>query len=197
MMDILSYEVTAEIDRELIGKIRTVAATNTASDTWDYSAADGRWEMEKYRNLYNMIIRKANRIAIDTRRGAGNYIIASPNICAALEALDSFSVAPVDTNIDTAATGVARIGSVGGRMTVYRDTFATADDLIVGYKGPSEYDTGIVYLPYIQLMQMRSTFEDSFNPSVGLMSRYAILDNLFGAKWYYVKITAQNLDYQA
>lgn len=197
MMDILSYEVTAEIDRELISKIRNVAGDNDASDTWDYSEADGRWEMEKYRNLYNKVIRKANRIAIDTRRGAGNYIIASPNICAALEALDSFSTAPVDTNIDTATTGVARIGSIGGRMTVYRDTFATSDDLVVGYKGPSEYDTGIVYLPYIQLMQMRSTFEDSFNPSVGLMSRYAILDNLFGAKWYYVKITAENLDYQA
>lgn len=197
MMDVLSYEITAEIDRELIGQIRTVAATNTHSDTWDYSSADGRWEMEKYRNLYNMIIRKANRIAIDTRRGAGNYIIASPSMCAALEALDSFSTAPVDSDVNTAVTGVARIGSVGGRMTVYRDTFATGDDIIVGYKGPSEYDTGIVYLPYIQLMQMRSTFEDSFNPAVGLMSRYAILSNIYGAKWYYIKIDATNLTYEA
>lgn len=182
MMDILSYEITAEIDRELINQIRAVAATNSHSATWDYSSADGRWEMEKYRNLYNMIIRKSNRIAIDTRRGAGNFVVASPSMCAALEALDSFSIAPVDNDLNTAVTGVARIGSIGGRMSVYRDTFATGDDLIVGYKGPSEYDTGIVYLPYIQLMQMRATYEDSFNPAVGLMSRYAILSNIFGAK---------------
>lgn len=195
MMDILSYEITAEIDREIINQIRTVAATNTYSANWDYSTADGRWEQEKYRNLYNMIIRKANRIAIDTRRGAGNFIVASPSMCAALETLDSFSTAPVDNDLNTAVTGVSRIGSLGGRLSVYRDTFATGDDLIVGYKGPSEYDTGIVYLPYIQLMQMRATFEDSFNPAVGLMSRYAILSNIFGAKWYYIKITATNLDY--
>jgi len=195
MMDILSYEVTAEIDRELIGKIRTAAGNNARSGNWDYAEADGRWEMEKYRNLYNMIIRKANGIAIDTRRGAGNYVVASPSMCAALEALDSFATAPIDSDVNTATTGVARIGSIGGRMTVYRDTFADGDDLVIGYKGPSEYDTGIVYLPYIQLMQMRATFEDSFNPSIGLMSRYAILDNLFGASNYYVKITGENMDY--
>lgn len=199
MLDILSYEVTAEIDRELIHEIRTVAEQNSASalslSGWNYDDADGRWENEKYRNLYNMIIRKANRIAIDTRRGAGNYIIAAPSVCAALETLDSFTTAPVDTDINTATTGVARIGSLGGRMSVYRDTFATADDLVIGYKGPSEYDTGIVYLPYIQLMQMRATFEDSFNPSVGLMSRYAILSNLFGAENYYIKIDCNFNDY--
>lgn len=182
MMDILSYEITAEIDREIINQMRAVAATNSQSASWDYDAADGRWEMEKYRNLYNMIIRKSNRIAIDTRRGAGNFVVASPSMCAALEALDSFSIAPIESDVSTAITGVSRIGSIGGRMSIYRDTFATGDDLIVGYKGPSEYDTGIVYLPYIQLMQMRATFEDSFNPTVGLMSRYAILTNIFGAK---------------
>lgn len=197
MMDILSYEITAEIDREIINQIRTVAATNTYSESWDYSSADGRWEQEKYRNLYNMIIRKSNRIAIDTRRGAGNFVVVSPSMAAALETLDSFAVAPVENDINTAVTGVARIGSLGGRMTVYRDTFATGDDIIVGYKGPSEYDTGIIYLPYIQLMQMRATYEDSFNPAVGLMSRYAILSNIFGAKWYYIKITATNLTYQS
>jgi len=195
MMDILSYEITAEIDRELINKIRTVAATNTASATWNYATADGRWEMERYRNFYNLIIRKANKIAVDTRRGAGNFVIASPNMCAILEALDSFTVAPVESDVNTAVTGIARIGSLGGRMSVYRDTFATTDDVVIGYKGPSEYDTGVVYLPYIQLMQMKATFEDSFNPTAGLMSRYAVLDNIFGSKYYYIKITASNLTF--
>lgn len=193
MLDMLSYEITAEIDRELINKIRAVAATNPASSTWDYSGADGRWESEKYRNLYNLIIRKANRIAIDTRRGAGNFVIASPTLCAALETTPSFSIAPTSADINTAVTGVARVGSLEGRMSVYRDTFATTDDLIIGFKGPSSYDTGVIYCPYIQLMTARSTFEDSFNSAVGLMSRYAILDNLFGSKNYYIRVVATTM----
>ena len=193
MMDVLSYEITAEIDRELINRIRAVAATNARSGSWDYTAADGRWEAEKYRNLFNLIIRKANQIAIDTRRGAGNFIVASPTVCAALETTNSFTISPVDHDINTAVTGVSRIGSLDGRMSIYRDTFATTDDLIIGYKGPSAYDTGIIYLPYIQLMTARATYEDSFQPSVGLMSRYAILDHLFGSKNYYIRITAVHL----
>jgi len=193
MMDVLSYEITAEIDRELINRIRVVAASNTQSSSWSYTSADGRWEAEKYRNFFNLIIRKANRIAIDTRRGAGNFIIASPTLCAALETTNSFTIAPVNNDINTAVTGVARVGSLDGRLSIYRDTFATTDDIIIGYKGPSAYDSGLIFLPYIQLMTARATFEDSFNPSVGLMSRYAILDNLFGSKNYYIRITATDL----
>jgi len=193
MMDVLSYEITAEIDRELINKIRVVASTNPRSMSWDYTAADGRWEAEKYRNLFNLIVRKANQIAIDTRRGAGNFIIASPTLCAALETTNSFSISPVDNDINTAVTGISRVGSLDGRLSIYRDTFATTDDLIIGFKGPSAYDTGIIYLPYIQLMTARATYEDSFQPSVGLMSRYAILDHLFGSKNYYIRINATNL----
>lgn len=193
MMDVLSYEITAEIDREIINKIRVVAASNPRSTSWDYAAADGRWEAEKYRNFFNLIIRKANQIAIDTRRGAGNFVVASPTLCAALETTNSFTISPVDNDINTAVTGISRVGSLDGRLSIYRDTFATTDDLIIGYKGPSAYDSGIIYLPYIQLMTARSTFEDSFNSSIGLMSRYAIIDNLFGSKNYYIRITATNL----
>ena len=193
MMDVLSYEITAEIDRELVNRIRSIAATNPQSATWDYTAADGRWEAEKYRNFFNLLIRKANRIAIDTRRGAGNFIIASPGLCAALETTNSFTVQPVNQDINTAVTGVSRVGSLDGRLSIYRDTFATGDDIIIGYKGPSAYDTGVVYLPYIQLMTARAQFEDSFNPTVGLMSRYAILDHMFGSKNYYIRINATNL----
>ena len=193
MMDVLAYEITAEIDRELINIMRSVAATNASSGSWDYATADGRWEAEKYRNFYNLLIRKANRIAIDTRRGAGNFVVAAPSICAALETTSSFTIQPVNTDTNTAVTGVAKIGSLDGRMTVYRDTFATIDDVIIGYKGPSEYDTGIIYLPYIQLLVSKAVFEDSFNPTVGLMSRYAIHQHIFGAENYYIQVAAQNL----
>lgn len=193
MMDVLAYEITAEIDRELINVMRSVAANNASSTTWNYATADGRWEAEKYRNFYNLLVRKANRIAVDTRRGAGNFVVAAPSICAALETTSSFTIQPVNADVNTAVTGVAKIGSLDGRMTVYRDTFATIDDVVIGYKGPSEYDTGIIYLPYIQLLVSKAVFEDSFNPTVGLMSRYAIHQHIFGAENYYIQVAAQNL----
>jgi hypothetical protein len=192
MMDILAYEITAEIDRELVAAIKSTAtASTTTSAGWSYTAADGRWEAEKYRNLYNMVIRKANQIAINTRRGAGNYLIAHPTVAAALEALSSFTIAPVQSDVTTAVTGVARLGSLDGRMNVYRDTFSTTEEIIIGYKGPSEYDTGIIYCPYIVLLNSKATFEDSFNPTVGLMSRYAIISHLFGSQnfYYYINVT--------
>ena len=197
MMDVLAYEITAEIDRELIAKIRglTVAqgtsaqclTTKTWTSTGDF---DGRWEHEKYRNLYNLVIRKANRVAVTTRRGAANFAVCSPNMVAALEATSSFTIAPVNTDINSGVTGVSRVGSLDGRLNVYRDTFHTqaSDSILLGYKGPSEYDTGVIYLPYIQLMASKATYEDSFQPTVGLMSRYAIHDHMFGSHNFYQNI---------
>ena len=202
MMDILAYEITQEIDRELIYEIRSAATLSVATSAkFDYNDAvtvDGRWEAEKYRNLWNLVIRKTNQIAINTRRGSGNFIIVSPNVAVAFETMPSFTIAPVPGDASTAPTGVARLGSLDGRITVYRDTFATQDEIIVGYKGPSEYDAGVIYLPYIQLLAMRATFEDSFQPTVGLMSRYAIYggvttDLLFGSQNYYQYIKVVNL----
>lgn len=194
MMDVLAYEITQEIDRELIEKMRNIAAGNAAAENaYDYDTLDGRWEQEKYRNMYNLLIRKANQIAIDTRRGSGNFTVCAPSVCAAFEATSAFTVAPTPNDINTAQTGIARVGSLDGRLAVYRDTFATQNDFIVGYKGPSEYDTGIIYLPYIQLMVSKATFEDSFNPTVGLMSRYAIHDHIFGSVNYYIRVNFTNL----
>ena len=202
MMDILAYEITQEIDRELIFEIRSAATASTATSAkFDYDDAttvDGRWEAEKYRNLWNLVIRKTNQIAINTRRGSGNFIITSPNVAVAFETMPSFTIAPVPGDASTAPTGVARLGSLDGRITIYRDTFAAQDEIIVGYKGPSEYDAGVIYLPYIQLLAMRATFEDSFQPTVGLMSRYAIYggtttDLLFGSQNYYQYIKVVNL----
>jgi hypothetical protein len=198
MMDILSYEITAEIDRELINEIRKVANTNASSQVGanaiDWTAdLDGRWEAEKCRNVYNVFIRKANQIAIDTRRGSGNFAVCSPNLCAALETTSAFTIQPTNADVNTAVTGVSRLGSLDGRMALYRDTFATTDDAIIGFKGNSAYDTGIIYLPYIQLMVSRATFEDSYNPSVGLMSRYAIHSHMYGAKNYYIRVEFDKL----
>lgn len=203
MMDILAYEITAEIDREIVNTIRAAANRNKLSNIggtampvidWNNTAQlDGRWEHEKFRNIYNMIIRKANRIAIDTRRGPGNFVIANPTLAAALEATASFVIAPVDTDVTTGQQGVTYLGNLDGRMKVYLDTFCMQDEVVIGFKGVSPYDSGIIYLPYIQLLVSKATFEDSFNPALGLMSRYAIMSNLFGAHNYYIRCMFANM----
>lgn len=78
-------------------------------------------------------------------------------------------------------------------MKVYHDTFTQTDEFVVGYKGPSAYDAGLIYLPYVQLMVSKATMEDSFNPAVGLMSRYAIMSNLFGANNYYIRVVIKDM----
>jgi hypothetical protein len=203
MMDILAYEITQEIDRELIYTIKSSATYSTAtSANWDFSSATGRWEAEKYRELYNALIRKSNIIAVNTRRGAGNFVVVNPTVAAVLETLSSFTIQPVPSDVGTQVTGVARLGSLDGRIAVYRDTFSDTDEMIIGYKGPSEYDAGVIYLPYVQLLAMKATFEDSFHPTVGLMSRYAIYgggptvgspDLLFESQMYYYYIKVNNL----
>jgi hypothetical protein len=199
MMDILAYEITAEIDRELIAEIEGAATASTAtSGMWDFDTTTGRWEAEKYRELYNHLIRTGNAIAVNTRRGAGNFVICNPTVGAVFETLSSFTIQAVPSDVSTATTGVARLGSLDGRIAVYRDTFQSTDQMIIGYKGPSEYDTGVIYLPYVQLLAMKATFEDSFHPTVGLMSRYAIYggstnDILFGSQNYYQYVKVNNL----
>lgn len=201
MMDILAYEITAEIDRELIEKIDAVAVAGgtSYSHTWNYQAASGtgvpggRWEMERYRELYHYILRRAQDIAIKTRRGSGNWVVGDPYSVAIFESMSAFAIAPVPGDVNISQVGISRIGSLDGRLTIYRDTFQDTNQFIVGYKGPSEYDTGVIYLPYIQLLAGRATFEDSFQPAIGLMSRYGIHDHLFGSKNYYQKVTLTNL----
>jgi hypothetical protein len=144
------------------------------------------------------LIRKSNIIAVNTRRGAGNFVVVNPTVAAVLETLSAFTIQPVPADVGTQVTGVARLGSLDGRIAVYRDTFESTDQMIIGYKGPSEYDAGVIYLPYVQLLAMKATFEDSFHPTVGLMSRYAIYggttnDQLFTSQIYYYYLKVNNL----
>ena len=190
MMDILAYEISAEIDREIIAAIRAVAVPSTKDYTTDF---DGRWESEKYRNMWNAIIRQSNSIAISTRRGPGNFAVANPTVCAALETLANFAIHPTSDIVNTATTGVARVGSIDGRMNLYRDTFQAADDIVIGFKGNSTFDTGIVYCPYVALMLSKATDYASFQPSIGMLSRYAIVNHIFGASNYYRKLTITSM----
>jgi hypothetical protein len=218
----MSYELQAEIDREMI--IRMIqtslnAGFGTGYSIWSPASADGRWLVERNRDFYQRLIIEANRIAVRNRRGAANFIVATPRVCAILEMLPEFQWAPVQGNVNTQPVGVAKVGSVGGRFNVYRDTRTEAqyeanaggnlggkgafpggatrsarlDYALLGYKGTEFYDTGIIYCPYIPVMVQRTVGPNDFAPRVGLLTRYGVVDNIFGANLYYHTIILQGL----
>jgi hypothetical protein len=208
----MSYEIQAEIDREMLMRMVQVCVTaETASgnkgkgvSTWTPVSADGRWMAERNRDLYAKIIVEANRIAIRNRRGAANFLVATPRVCAILEMLPEFQWMQVQGNVNTQPVGIARVGNLGGRFNVYRDTRTEGqyegglrDDrleyILLGYKGPEFYDTGIIYCPYIPVMVQRTVGPNDFAPRVGLLTRYGVVDNIFGADLYYHVIVCKDL----
>ena len=207
----MSYEIQAEIDREMIIRMIQIAlnAGNPNGYTfWYAQSADARWLGERNRDFYSKIIVEANRIAIRNRRGSANFIVATPRVCAILEMLPEFQWMPVNGNINTQPTGVAKVGTLGGRFTVYRDTRTDAQYLagqrsnpieyaLLGYKGTEYYDTGIVYCPYIPVMIQRTVGPNDFSPRVGLMTRYGVVDYIFGASLYYHVIIVKGLGYNS
>jgi hypothetical protein len=190
LSDLLAYEVAAEIDAEVKNNIVELAKVGGVYQ-WNYGSvgnadgtADGRWEQEKFRTLYTLLVKASNDIARATRRGAGNFILCSANVCTVLEGLEQFAMSSVATNLATEVSGVAKVGTIG-RFTVYRDVFAQTEYAVVGYKGSRDTDAGVIYCPYVPLMFMEAVGPDSFNPRIGVMTRYGICNNLFGAENYY------------
>jgi len=111
----MSYEIQAEIDREMLMRMVQVAANKptTGVSTWSPASADGRWMAERNRDLYAKIIVEANRIAIRNRRGAANFLVATPRVCAILEMLPEFQWMQVQGNVNTQPVGIARVGNLG------------------------------------------------------------------------------------
>ena len=217
----MSYEIQAEIDREMIMRmVQTAlnAGKGHGYSTWTPKLADGRWMAERNRDLYAKIIVEANRIAVRNRRGAANFLVATPKVCAILEMLPEFQWMSVNGSVSTQPVGIARVGNLGGRFNVYRDTrtesqfkdVSKSEDtlgsppkrdaelnyVLLGYKGPEFYDTGIVYCPYIPVMVQRTIGPNDFAPRVGLLTRYGVVDNIFGAHLYYHIIICKDLDFK-
>jgi hypothetical protein len=184
------------------------AGAGAGFTTWAPASADGRWLVERNRDFYQRLIVEANRIAVRNRRGAANFIVATPRVCAIMEMLPEFQWVPVQGSVNTQPVGVAKIGNLGGRFNVYRDTrtegqtagnslatnqSSAVEYALLGYKGPEFYDTGIIYCPYIPVMVQRTIGPNDFAPRVGLLTRYGVVDNIFGANLYYHVIIVTGL----
>ena len=187
LANILSTEILAEINREVIRTINSQAKTGalqanvTKNGIFDLSTdADGRWSAEKFKGLTVQIDREANVIAKETRRGKGNVVICSSDVATALAASGSLDYSPaLNNNLQVDDTGNTFAGTLNGRIKVYIDPYAAQDYITVGYKGTNTYDSGVFYCPYVPLQMVKAIGEDTFQPKIGFKTRYGMASNPF------------------
>jgi hypothetical protein len=195
MTNIISYELKAELDREILSEMVKAAISGGATSTWSPVTADGRNQMERISTLYTHLLDMANKVSITTRRGPATFAIASPKVCALLERMGQYAfIDNGSPKVDTGVVGVAKVGTLrNGAMTLYRDTFAGGNYIQMGYKGQHPYDAGIIYCPYIPVELMKAMSPNTFAPRIGVRTRYGLLNNLYGAKNYYHFIKVDDL----
>ena len=187
LANILSTEILAEINREIIRTINAQAkigcrqAGLQTAGIFDLSTdADGRWSVEKFKGLLVQLEREANVIAKETRRGKGNIVVCSSDVATALVAAGMLDYAPaLSTSLQVDDTGNTFAGVLNGRTRVYIDPYATSDYVTVGYKGTNPYDAGVFYCPYVPLQMVRAVGENDFQPRIGFKTRYGMASNPF------------------
>ena len=192
LSNILSQEILAEINREVIRTIYKVAKTGAASTatagTFDLDVdSNGRWSVERFKGLLFNIERDANVIAQDTRRGKGNFIICSSDVAAALAMagmLDTGAALAGSPTLQVDDTGNTFVGTLNGRYKVFVDPYsantgAASQFYVVGYKGANAYDAGIFYCPYVPLQMVRAIDPNTFQPKIGFKTRYGMIANPF------------------
>jgi len=190
LANILSTEILAEINREVIRTIYNVAeigaTVNTAtSGTFDLDVdSNGRWSVEKFKGLIFQIERDANAIAQRTRRGKGNMILCSADVASALTMAGVLDYTPaLNANLNVDDTGNTFAGVLAGKFRVYIDPYsansAASQYYVAGYKGSSPYDAGLFYCPYVPLQMVRAVGENTFQPKIGFKTRYGIVANPF------------------
>ena len=199
LSNILSTEILAEINREVIRTIYLAATAGAQNDvttagTFDLNTdSNGRWSVEKFKGMMFNIERDAHEIAKSTRRGKGNILITSSDVASALA-----MAGDLNTVVDeTQNTYVGNWGS----MKIYVDPYYTStagNYYVVGYKGGSPYDAGLFYCPYVPLQMVRAVGEQTFQPKIGFKTRYGIVSNPMtaitsGANTYYRKVKVNNL----
>lgn len=215
MIQYLQYEITAELDRELITRMK-MASVNTAMTGVDPTSGKGGvaaggaiipainvatsafnpggWGGmgEKFMGIVAAITAQSNNLLITTRRGAGNFVIVSPDIATALQGAGHQFIQ--FTSKVNNANMAAPIGKLNGTIDVYRDQYARSSYALVGFKGAGISDAGIIFCPYTMGLTMRSVDPYNFAPNVGVMSRYGIVDSLLGAGRYYRLLNFTNVD---
>jgi len=196
LANILSTEILAEINREVIRTIYKVAEQGAVSNTATAGVFDldvdsnGRWSVEKFKGLLFQIERDANAIAQRTRRGKGNIIMCSADVASALTMAGVLDYTPaLNANLNVDDTGNTFAGVLQGKYRVYIDPYSanlTAGNAsagnqyyVVGYKGSSPYDAGLFYCPYVPLQMVRAVGENSFQPKIGFKTRYGLVANPF------------------
>jgi hypothetical protein len=219
LSSILSTEILAEINREVVRTVYTTskqgAAVGTAvQGTFDLDVdSNGRWSVEKFKGLLFQIEREANAIAQQTRRGRGNFILCSSDVASALAMAGVLDYAPAlstSLNVDEASTTFA--GVLNGKYKVYVDPYSANQGatqfFTVGYKGTSAFDAGLFYCPYVPLQMVRAVDPNSFQPKIGFKTRYGLVANPFvnlddavagqdnlaaGKNYYYRTVKVTNL----
>jgi len=195
LANILSSEILAEINREVVRRVYSVAEVGARNNvaqqgTFDLDVdSNGRWSVEKFKGLLFQIERDANAIAQKTRRGKGNFLICSADVASALAmagVLDYSSGltgagGPSIGEVDD--TGNLAVGTINGRIKVFVDPYSAnlSDNhyYVMGYKGTSPYDAGLFYCPYVPLQMLRSIDPDTFQPKIGFKTRYGMVSNPF------------------
>jgi len=201
LANILSTEILAEINREIIRTINIVAKQGATTDTTTAGTFDldtdsnGRWSVEKFKGLMFQIERDANQIAKDTRRGKGNVLITSSDVASALQMAGVLDYTPAlnSNNLQVDDTGNTFAGVLNGRYRVYIDPYTTGNYYTLGYKGSSAFDAGIFYCPYVPLQMVRAVGEQTFQPKIGFKTRYGVVANPF-AEGTGVGLGAMNKD---
>ena len=183
LANILSVEILAEINREVIETVNLKAIAGGYNNSGNYDIdqdSDGRWAVEKFKTLGFQLDVEANSVAKATRRGKGNFIICSSNVASALAASGVLNYAPaLSTNLNVDDTGNVFAGVLNGRLKVFIDPFSTEDYITVGYKGANAYDAGMFYCPYVPLTMVRAVDPDTFQPKIGFKTRYGMVANPF------------------
>ena len=191
LANILSAEILAEINREVVRTIYTNAEKGspaghvTNAGIFDLDTdSNGRWSVERFKGLMFNLERDANRIAQRTRRGKGNIIITSADVASALQMAGVLDYTPaLNNNLNVDDTGNTFAGVLNGRFKVYIDPYsansASAHYYVVGYKGTSPYDAGMFYCPYVPLQMVRAVGQDTFQPKIGFKTRYGLQANPF------------------
>jgi hypothetical protein len=192
LANILSTEILAEINREVVRTIYTNAVAGAQNNTATAGKFDldvdsnGRWSVEKFKGLLFQIERDANAIGHQTRRGKGNILIASADVVSALGMAGVLDYTPAlagNNGLVPDDNSSTLVGTLNGRIKVYVDPYSAnlADKhfYVVGYKGTSPYDAGLFYCPYVPLQQVRAINPDTFQPKIGFKTRYGMVSNPF------------------